>query len=160
MGDLETTIQNFNQQFPNCLQSKISLSKYKREEITLFLDKYAFLKMKKKYVDFLSTFSGVSYFNQKSNEDFTLYGFNYNGICFNDNEYFQEPLVDANGYFLFGHLFQLEENIFIDFVFKIEDNLTIYAREKILPEGIKYTFLCNEIDELLQKVLSNEIIAK
>lgn len=149
-------IEKFSSKFPNCINDKIVLSESKKNEIDSFIDKYPFLKNNTVYIDFLLTYSGLSYFDDKTDEDFTLYGFNDSGITFNDKEFFSEPFLDSKGYFLFGHLSQPSRNKFYDFVFNIIKE-GIYVKESIEEKSINYRFLCKTFEEFLSKTDLQEI---
>ncbi|WP_299214223.1 hypothetical protein [uncultured Aquimarina sp.] len=150
-------IEKISSRFPNCISDKIILSENKQREIDSFIDENSFLKTNISYVNFLLIYSGLSYFDDKTDEDLTLYGFNNSGIEFSDKDYFNEPFLDSKGYFLFGHLSLPEQNKFYDFVFNTKKAMDIYIKESSEKKNTSYKFLCKSFDELLYKITMKEI---
>jgi len=153
MNDL---IEKFGSKFPNCINDKIVLSESKKKEIDSFIDKYPFLKTRTTYIDFLLTYSGLSYLDDKTDEDFTLYGFNSSGIAFSDSDYFSEPLLDPKGYFLIGHLYQPSREKFYDFVFNAT-KAGVYVKESIAEKSFDFRLLCETFEAFLAKIALQEV---
>ncbi len=150
-------IKNFRSKFSNCINNTIDFSKKEEARITSFIDEFPFLTSNKIYIEFLKTYSGLSYFNDQTDEDFTLFGFNNSGIVFRDQEVFDEPILDNKGYLLFGHLSIPQNKKFIDFVFDQKDPNKIYLKQKTEEETFNYHFVTDSFEEFLLKIYNQEI---
>ncbi len=152
-----TTIQQISEKYPNVILGNTKdESEEFRQSIQDFISEHDFLTYDQNYIDYLTKFSALSYFDSEKDIDFTLFGFG-DTITFLNNEFEDEPLIDENGFMVFGHLMKLQDNEENSFYFDTsttDTNIYVVTNKK---ETKQYELLCDDFITFLGLINEDKI---
>jgi len=159
--NIDKIILKFRKKFPEVLIGNFNeTTNSERKELEDFILENKFLTQDPDYIDYLTKFSALSYFNPITDGDLTLFGFDAGKtITFLNNEFVDEALIDESGYMLIGHLIRPKEDQQFDFYFNSKNvKMGVFIKKGTDKGDLKnYELLCSSFFELLEYILVQEI---
>lgn len=126
-----------------------------RQLINSFIDSKPYLKNKRYFLEYLNDISGISYFNEQTEEDFSIYGFDDNAtLSYVGGEM---PSFVEGGYFLIGHHYFPRKNEVYEFGFSCQDEMdkAIYYHKLTSDREIISTDkkLCHSFKDFMEGII-------
>lgn len=154
-------IEQFENCFPLTTIGEVKDNKT-LERIQSFIQLYPFLLKDKDYIDYLTNYSGLAYYEKNKKKDFTLFGLDGSTIDFLTNEFDEEFIHEQKGYMIFGYLSCDKSNSIKDFCFDItkNDRLHVFSYSYSLIEDNtkkEYSYLCNTFYDFLKMIINDKV---